>query len=121
LRLIRPDAKRQHRHNLAPGSTSAADAAVAAALDRLLDTLENLRQEEFQSETVQASQTEATAGITRLPRASNLGRPWWLPVLAARLRYSNRGPYRQMREAVFWCFGMIGVIAIVWLILAHTS
>jgi hypothetical protein len=108
---------------------SAADAAVAAALDRVLDPLENLRHEAFQSETVQASQTGA-AGITRLPRASSAGRPWWLPVFAAlghpghhlvALRYSHSAPYRQMREAVFWCCYVIGVMAIVWLILTHTS
>lgn len=115
--LIRPATKRQHREvrNLAAGSTWAADAAVAAALDRVLDPLENLRQEKFQSETVRATQTEATARFTRLRRPRNRELPSWLRHLIARLRYSNRAPYQQIRQVVLLCFVTIGVIAISWL------
>jgi hypothetical protein len=129
LRLIRTDVRRQHGpRNRSAGDTDAADAAVVAALDRVLDPIERLRQEEFQSETAQA---EATAASTEFPRARKLGRHWRLAVplarlgygnhLAARLRHSNRAPYRQLREAAYFCFGMIGVLAIVWLVLGHTS
>jgi hypothetical protein len=119
--LIPPAAKRQHRasRNLAAGNGSVGDAAVAAALDRVLDSVESLRHETFQSEAVQAVPTEAAAEVTRrsYPRKRSA-----LSVLIEALRYSSGAPYRQIREGVSWGFViLIGVIAIVWAVLMHMS
>jgi hypothetical protein len=115
--MIRLGVKRQHRARR-PTSTSPAHAAVTAAVDRLLDPLENLRQEGFRSEPIEATQTGATEGVARPRLPINLGRPFgWLRVLPARMLYSNRPPYRQLRKAVFPC--LIGLIAIAWLLVAR--
>ncbi len=114
---IRLHVKRQHRAaRKAGGRTSSAQAAFADAIDHLLDPLENLRQEEFRSEPVQATQTEATGGLARLRRPRSLRPLWWLSVLVARLRYSRRPPYQVLREAVFWCCVMAAAIAVGWLV-----
>ncbi len=115
---IRLHVKRQHRSaRKAGGRTSSTQAAFADALDHLLDPLENLRQEEFRSEPVQATQTEAIGGLPRLRRPSSLRLLWWVSLLVARLRYGRRSPYRQvLREAVFWCCSMAAAIAIGWLV-----
>jgi hypothetical protein len=126
VRLIPPAAKRQHRasRNRAAGNGLLGDAAVAAALDRVLDTVESLRQETFQSEAVRAVpvravQVEAAAEVTR---RSYHRRRVALPVLIVRLRYSSRAPYRQIREGVSWGFViMIAVIAIIWAVITHMS
>lgn len=120
MRLIRPDVRRQRRasHNLDAGNGAAPDAALAAALGRVLDPVESLRQERFQSETSQTAQTEATAEATRRWPRKNRS---MLAILRVHLRYSSRAPYRQIRGAVSWCFVMIAVMAIVWLVLTHTS
>ena len=116
---MRPDVKRQHGTAHAPsaGSTSP---AVAAALDRLLDPIENLRQEGFQSGPVQAIQAEVITGTARLGAPKDPRRRSF-HVLALRVRYSNSAPYAQIRTAVFWCFTVIGLLATVWLVIAHAS
>jgi hypothetical protein len=98
LRLIRSDAKRQHRarRKLAPEGTSEAHVAVVAALDYVLDSLENLRQEEFQSEKVQAPQTAAAARPTRLSRAIKPALPARRRLLTARPPSGNRVQYQQI-------------------------
>jgi hypothetical protein len=108
--------KPQHHppRNLPAGSRLRAHAAFSAALDRLLDPLENLRQEDFQSEAVQATETEAATGVARLPNFGRLS--WWLRVLLIRMCYSKRPPYRQIRAGVFQCFVLMGVFAILWLL-----
>jgi hypothetical protein len=118
MRLTPPAAKRQHcgSRNLAAGNGSVGDAAVAAALDRVLESVESLRHETFQSEAVQAVPTEAAAEVTRrsYPRRRSA-----LSVLIVRLRYGSAAPYRQIREGVSWGFViLIGSIAIVW-VLTH--
>src|SRR5712691_1983461 len=115
---IRLHGKRQHRAARKDGGrTSSAQAAFADALDHLLDPLKTLRQEEFRSEPVQITQTEATGGLARLRRPSSLRPLWRLSLLVARLRYSTRPPYRQvLREAVFWCCIMAAAIAVGWLV-----
>jgi hypothetical protein len=120
LRLIRPDVRRQRRasRDLDAGNGWAADAALAAALARVLDPVESLRQERFQSETSQTAQTEATADATRRSPRENRS---MLAILRLRLRYSSRAPYPQLRGAASWCFVMIAVMAIVWLVLTHMS
>jgi hypothetical protein len=95
LPLSRIAATRRHvrDHDSASATKTPADAAVAAALDRLLDPLESLNQEEFQSEGRHAARTEA---------ASN-------PVLDTRLD----GDSLPWLEALAWCFGVIVVCAAV--------
>jgi hypothetical protein len=120
LKLIRPDVRRQRRasRNLDAGNGWAAHAELAAALGRLLDPVESLRQESFQSEKSQTAQPEATADAIRpWPRKTRS----MLAILSFRMRYSSRAPYRQLRGAVSWCFVMIAVMAIVWLVLTHMS
>ena len=126
MSLIRPDVRPQRgeSRNLDAGDGWAADAELAAALGRVLDPVESLRQERFQSEESQTSQTEATVDATGpWPRKNRS----MLAILSLRLRYgglrlrySSHAPYRQIREAVFWAFVMIPVMAIVWLVL-HMS
>jgi hypothetical protein len=93
---------------------SAPDAAVADALDRLLDPLENLL-EEFPSErpTTDAAVATRTASI-RTP-----ARPIGLPSLSdlvIRLRYSRRSPYWQVRQILPWSLCVLTGIAIAWLV-----
>jgi hypothetical protein len=114
---IRLHVTRQHRATRkSQGRTSSAQAAFSDALDHLLDPLENLGQEAFRSEPVQVRQTEASGGIARRYRPGGLRPLWWLSVLVARLRYSKRAPYRQVRKAVFWCCFMAGLTVIGWLV-----
>jgi hypothetical protein len=98
------------------GRTSSAQAAFADALEHLLDPLENLGQEEFRSEPVQVAQTQSTRGIARLHRPSSLRPLLWLSIVVARLRYSRRSPYRQVRGAVVWCCFVACLTAIGWLV-----
>jgi hypothetical protein len=116
--LSRRTAKSGHsaRRNLAAGSTSTADTAVAAALDSLLDPLEELRQEELRSETVEAAQSEAAAASSRAPPPRSSGRLRGLADVGKRLRYSNRPRYEQIRETAFRCFVLITVVAVLWLV-----
>jgi hypothetical protein len=60
LLLSRIAAKRRHGpgHRAAPATQTPADIGVAVALDRVLDPLESLDQEEFESERRQAGPTE---------------------------------------------------------------
>jgi hypothetical protein len=120
LRLIHAAAKRQHRTSpsLPAGNGSVADPAIVAGFDRVLESVEGLRQETFQSEAGQAAQTEASANVAwgSHPRKRST-----LRILIERLRFSSRAPYRQIREAVSWSFLIIGVVAIVWVVLIHLS
>jgi hypothetical protein len=126
LSLIRPDVRRERHEsrNLDAGNGLAADTELAAALGRVLDPVESLRQERFQSEESQTAQTEATADATapwpRKNRSMLARLSLRLRYSSLRLRYSTHAPYRQIREAVFWAFVMIPVMAIVWVVL-HMS
>jgi hypothetical protein len=117
--LIHAAAQRQHQapRSTPAGNGSVGDAALAAALDHVLDPVESLRQETFQSEAVQAPHTEA-AEVTR---PSHFRDPPALRLLILRLRFSNRSPYCQMRQAVSWSLVMIGVVGIVWVVFSHLS
>ena len=143
----------KHRHsaprNVPAESTSSAQTAFVAALDRLLEPLESLQEERFQSgperaaagpgldgspepvESVQAEnlQAENLQDGSSWPARTTLadGKPrlrhgrisWWFRLLRARVRCSQRSPYRQLR-AVLW-FGAIGLFAfaLLWLIDPH--
>ena len=100
-------------------TTSAADAAVADALDHLLDPLENLL-EEFQSERPKSDLvvTARTASIRYRARPVGLST---LAGFAIRLCYSRRSPYRQIRQVLAWCLLVLTVTAITWLVAERGS
>jgi hypothetical protein len=106
----------KHRHdaarNLPPGSTSRAQTELAAALERLLEPLEKLQEEDFQSEPSWPARTILPAKHARLRHRISLGPIfWWLRVLPGRVGRSPRSPYRQIRAALW--FGAIMFVAIV--------
>jgi hypothetical protein len=133
--LSRRTAKREDRarRNLAAGSTPAADTGVEAALDRLLDPLEELSQEELrsetveaapseaaaassreelQSETVEAAQREAAAASSQAPPSQSSGRLGGPADLGKR----PRPRYEQKWETALWCFLLIAAwAAVLWL------
>jgi hypothetical protein len=97
------------------GPTSTADAAIVDALDRLLDPIENLLQEEFPSE-----RPTTTGDVS--PR-----RPWpHIPLgpigprslsgFVLRVLYSRRSPYQQARQVVSWCLYGLTVMTVAWLV-----
>ena len=100
--------------NLPLGSTSRAQTAFSAALDRLLEPLENLQEESFTSEPVPPLRTTLPP---ENERSSNLRRIfWWLPVLIARLSHSPCSPYRQIRAVLGFGAIALVVIASIWFI-----
>jgi hypothetical protein len=109
-----------HRHDRARngrGGTPDADAALAQALDHLLDPLDTLRKE-FHDEAARAALTETTGRPTHIRPRKDRFRLSSLSLFASRLRYSTRAPYRQVRMAFFW-FLLSSVCGIVWVVLAH--
>jgi hypothetical protein len=118
LRLIHAAAKRQRQAPRSPptGNGSVGDAALAAALDHVLDPVESLREETFQSEAIQAPHTDAEVARPKDSREHPS-----LRLLILRLRFSSRAPYCQIRQAFFWGLVWIGVLGILWVVLGHPS
>jgi hypothetical protein len=87
------------------------------ALDHLLDPLENLR-EELPDETPPDVVTERARETPNRVRVDRFRLPS-LSLFAARLAHSKLTPYPQIREALFWCLYVTGVIGIVWIVVTH--
>jgi hypothetical protein len=110
-----------HRHDRARngrGATPAADAALAQALDHLLGPLDTLR-EEFDDEAARAALAEAAGRPTNIRPKKDRFRLSSLSLISARMRYSTRAPYRQVRMALIWLLYVTSVCGIVWVVFAH--
>jgi hypothetical protein len=83
----------------------------------VLDSVESLRQETFQSEAIQPAQTVPAPEVTRRTHFRTRAT---LRLLIMRLRFSKRAPYWQIRAAVSWSLVMIGVIATVLFVLRQS-
>jgi hypothetical protein len=79
----------------------------------VLDSVESLRQETFQSEAIQPAQTVPAPEVTRRTHFRTRAT---LRLLIMRLRFSKRAPYWQ----ISWSLVMIGVIATVLFVLRQS-
>jgi hypothetical protein len=121
LGVSRPGARGRQRSARRPHgkTTPPPHAALVSALDRLLDPLETLQQEDFRNEPVRAGPATAAAELSRPSGFERL--LWSARVRAARVRYSRRSPYRQIRSPLLWLSVLIGVLAIAfaWLVFGN--
>jgi hypothetical protein len=107
-------------------NTSREQTAFVAALDRLLEPLENLGFEPLensQEESLQRGsswpQQLAIENVRLAQRRRRRRIAQWFHLLPARARISQRSPYRQVRQlrAVLWLGGIgLVLIAILWYI-----
>ena len=87
------------------------------ALDHLLDPLETLR-EELPDETPPDVVTERVED-TPVRLGIDRSRVPSLSLLAERLAHSKRRPYPHIREGLFWCLYLTGIVGIVWVVVTH--
>jgi hypothetical protein len=99
---------------------SAADPAVAEALDRALASLEELRRDGFQSEPVETQESDPVEPFRRWPRPNRRALP--IDALAARQRPTRIARGRMSHRVIAYRSGLmwlalaaISALAIAWL------
>jgi hypothetical protein len=108
-------ASAKHRHdaprNLPAGRTSPAQTEFVAALERLLEPLNDLQEEIFQTRPFWSVRTTLPAENAR-PRHRSIPRRIFrrARVLSSRLRHSHRSPYRQIRVGLWFSVSVIALI-----------